>query len=268
MPRAYRSIILAAVGWLILTGQHSNRAAKLEQSQTERRIADAVTNIASTNYDMAERTKRPAVIDPCGPNQYNSNADLCAQWKAADAATNAAWWAAISAILSVVGLLGVAGAIFLTIQSNRIARDTARRQLRAYLNVILTTPLDFKVGEMFGATINLANKGQTPAYDVVIKLYLGQRPLPLDQSTLLHGPIHDIESKATLASGEPMHSAIKFDDPITQQQFDRFHAGQIGYFAYGVATYKDIFDEAHSTYFRFLFVDGKFSTCEDGNHSN
>ena len=179
MPRGYRCIILAAVGWLILCAQHPNPATRPEQAQTDSRVGDALTNIASTYHQQAERAERAPESPPCGPNQYDSHDDLCAQWKAADAAEVAAFWARFSGALSVAGLLGVAAALYLTIKSNQLARQSMHVDNRAWLNLSVTLgkgSFTWK-GDTSCVSVVLFSKnlGKTPALNasLIADIYCG-----------------------------------------------------------------------------------------------
>jgi len=68
---------------------------------------------------------------PCTPGQDNRNSDLCAQWKAADSASDSAWWAMASTILAAVGTAGLFWTLFYTRQALKLASDSARDQDRA-----------------------------------------------------------------------------------------------------------------------------------------
>lgn len=168
MLRICRYVIMAAVGWLTLCAQHPDPAAIPEKRKGDARVGDALTNIASTYRQQAERSQRPSERQPCGPAVYKSNDDLCAQWKAADAAEKSAWWAAFAGWFGGLSFLGVLGAIGMAFHSNWIARDTAKRQLRAYVTLDSMIPVysfmdEHKHLHSIKCQINLLNTGQTPA---------------------------------------------------------------------------------------------------------
>ena len=127
-------------------------------------------------------------------NQDNRSSDLCAQWKAADSAFAAAWWAKWQTLLSLVGVIGLLYNLYLTRTATNIAlaatkdadkaleiaarnadtaaehvahaKDAAQRQLRAYLfvdNVLLT---DHGIKSSSDVLLKLKNTGGTPAYKV------------------------------------------------------------------------------------------------------
>ncbi|WP_346892923.1 hypothetical protein [uncultured Roseibium sp.] len=60
-----------------------------------------VANPFSWIFDSEEKPDR--LTQPCEPGENNRNSDLCAQWKAADAARDSARWARYTFWISVVG---------------------------------------------------------------------------------------------------------------------------------------------------------------------
>lgn len=126
MPRGYRCIVLAAFGWLILAagpppkGNYGER----EQPQTERQIADALNSIDAT---LKKPSKADVTTQPCKNGEDRRDSDLCAQWKAADAAswaTKAAW------IFGVVGCLIGGATLVAAIQAAKWARRAAEETER------------------------------------------------------------------------------------------------------------------------------------------
>ncbi len=112
----------------------------------------------------------PATDDkPCtGRPEQDHRSALCAQWVSAEATKDAAYWALLSAIFTAASVVGVIGALVLTTRSNKIARDTADRQLRAYVGPIGAAIFDYKTYSLY-AVIDFQNFGQTPAFDVSVK---------------------------------------------------------------------------------------------------
>lgn len=105
---------------------------------------------------------------PCRDTTGHDESDLCAQWRAARAAeTSAAWaeWASVGGIVSTVAVLI---ALYMTLDANRIARDTAARQLRAYVSIGTVKISALTIGQVPMFTANFKNFGQTPAHGFVI----------------------------------------------------------------------------------------------------
>lgn len=152
---------------ILLSGaNHPNPKRHSENTQTDDRVGDALTNIARLYDEQAKRPQSPdEKTEPCGPKKYGNNADLCAQWKAADAAADSAWWAWLGGLVGLGSLVGVFIAIGAAFQSNGIARDAAQRQLRAYLYPQRVAVVIRKVDERAKCQFEIAlkNAGQTPA---------------------------------------------------------------------------------------------------------
>ena len=122
----------------------------------------------------------------CPPGVDNHHSDLCAQWKAADAAGDSANWAFASFLVAALTLIAAgaaavyaknaaketkrsAEAAFSAVEAaqeaNRISADTADRQLRAYLYPS-TGEISLSAGEIVVSCpirIPLRNTGATPA---------------------------------------------------------------------------------------------------------
>ena len=88
MLRDYRRFILATC-WLILCASAPAPNWQIEQSKAEQRQADALEQLSATVGQKAKPEKQDNGC-PKGPEDRSS--DLCAQWKAADAASEAAIW--------------------------------------------------------------------------------------------------------------------------------------------------------------------------------
>ena len=123
----------------------------------------------------------------CGDEDLKNKSDLCAQWYAARAAGEAAYWAKWTFWLGSLSLLLSGGGLVALLRTiaqgqkalkraktaNKIARRTADLQLRPYLYVsdeiikIWRTQFDQAVvSDIASAEIHFKNFGQTPARNV------------------------------------------------------------------------------------------------------
>ena len=166
MLRGYR-LFFAALG-LVLAAHHPNLEAQPKQAAAQDRSANALENIAAAYDKQAERAERSQESNPCKPGDDKRDSDLCAQWKAADAAADSAWWAAVGSFASAISTVLVLLALYLAFRSNSIARDTAHRQIRAYLSVenleVRTTSTEIEIKPF------IRNSGESPARDVICKI--------------------------------------------------------------------------------------------------
>lgn len=115
---------------------------------------------------------------PCAQGRDNRKSDLCAQWKAADAALAAAEWAKWQFFLGILGAVGLLLSIYYTrravlaaVASNQNAQEAlahakemAGVELRPYLHV---DEIEFEVREAVSGrsdvVIRVKNFGSTPA---------------------------------------------------------------------------------------------------------
>jgi len=115
---------------------------------------------------------------PCEAGRDIRSSDLCAQWKAADAARDAARWAMIGTVVALLGTFGLYWQISLTRravadtseatvamrEANRIARENSHKELRAYLTVKSVTVNETEHDDdEFIFEIEMINNGHTPA---------------------------------------------------------------------------------------------------------
>lgn len=171
--------------------------------------------MAVQQADEAKNT-RP----PCGERRYDSNDDLCAQWKAADAAAEAASYAAPLYWLSVVGaVIGFLTAIFAggaALFAKRAA-DAARAQLdgleRPFVFLSLSPDSGF-TGPMTKAWVFKAQ---------LVGTNFGRSPAIVREQTIMaeHIEIHQpSESPEGRAEYEAFKERRAPADPL---EFDRDH---------------------------------------------
>ena len=188
----YRGVIAAIVGLsLVGADKPPNPPTQTEQSNTaqpeQKSNPIALPNAAKATQPI----KRPKRTEPCGQTRYESNDDLCAQWKAADAAAEAAQWAWWQIILSALGVAGLGFTLWFNFRALRLAEreseetkgalkiaavnaDAAQRlainaeraserELRAYITVDFARMDGVQIGKKPSAVLGLKNSGRTPA---------------------------------------------------------------------------------------------------------
>lgn len=135
MPRGYRCIVLALVGWLALTGANRadrppEKAGPASNAQSEKPPANPLpVRIIGDDYAPYPNYKD----ERCYKEANHDRADLCAQWRAARAAEDAAdatrfanFIAVGGALLSFISVVLVVIALSQTRKANRIAHSSAR----------------------------------------------------------------------------------------------------------------------------------------------
>lgn len=109
--------------------------------------AETDGNQERASAPVSDLPKSPQRRAPCVDPQTATDSDLCAQWRAARGAEKAADWAMWGVLASIAGIIGLYWQIALTREAvqdtgratglmeaqNANAKDTAQRQLRAYV---------------------------------------------------------------------------------------------------------------------------------------
>ena len=206
----------SSIGYSLTYEQRGNRAGDISNYSA---IADFPYHV-STDPDTADAG--------CKQGHDNRKSDLCAQWKAADAAAqsaDAAWlqvW-----IGSAVGILTLLAAIAAAVYAGAAARHTAssvavaenlgRRGLRAYVEVDGVAWAEDGASGGARILISIRNAGQTPARFVrmstvlIIRQPNGHRLLVGGKfsDTRSHGSIYNLPPGGTYTQTASMASTIR-----------------------------------------------------------
>jgi hypothetical protein len=179
--KGYRFAIGAALAALIvvcvglglyiglLAAQHPNPPAKSQQIQTAQPVRSASEDIDASDDERAERIHSATYEAECNPANEKRDSDLCAQWKAADAAADSARWTYVGNWIGGISGFLVLIAIGLAYQANRIARSGVEAQLRAWIIIKITEVIGFRMFNekpQFHIRSVVKNIGQTPAKEV------------------------------------------------------------------------------------------------------
>ena len=101
MLRRHRSFILTGFGFLALAASPPQERRQAQHNQAEQGAAVSLERIARTT----DRNNEAAHFSPeCPEGTENRRSDLCAQWKAADAAYESAAWSRRTFHLGIWGL--------------------------------------------------------------------------------------------------------------------------------------------------------------------
>jgi len=257
MRRRHRAIILIAAGWLIASAApHPNSETEREQSKAQQSIASSLNNIVTIYNEQTERSKRAdKLTKPCGPGEYESKDDLCAQWKAADAAADAAWWAAFSGWFGGLSFVGVLAALGIGYHANRIARQSMEVQDRAWIAIDYLESVGFRIENdlpRFVFKAKFENVGATPAihFRYFAHMAFGDNPRDHVDTTISqfdNGTIDWIE--ANLFPNRPLERRVSCDHEGTPPGVVRTHL-------YIVACYQTVFSkEARFTAVLFQIQD-------------
>jgi hypothetical protein len=157
-------------------------------------------------------------------------------------------------------------------QAVRLAGDTAKRQLRAYLYVMNNATPEFNGEGVLEGHFLLKNAGQTPALRVrtanamsIGKLPFEGDPPPIDASILKGG--------APLAPGAVFRLICRIPEPPPENWREALRKRTRAVCMYGEIRYLDVFGDEHVTTYRAMYsgpiADGidEIIWCENGNEA-
>ena len=262
MLRGYR-FLLTALGLALSCANHAYAKGSGEQPSAHQPKEASHEHTASRYDEAAKGAERADQQEaPCGPKQYGSNADLCAQWKAADAASDSAWWAWVAAVSTIISTAAVLVAIGLTYQANAIARDTAKRELRAYVFPSGLT-LDWQISLKDGAqsakiAVKMANSGGSPTRNlqIVVMHSVDLNVLKQFESVNGNGPSSILGPRESVMSPEIL---IPISDTI------RYFKEDIPIYIYGGFFYEDVFRVKRETRFCYAV---RFTRVGESDYPN
>jgi hypothetical protein len=183
MSRGDRSYVLAIITGLGLAFAAGSAVTSLDYhgdyQERYQSYADTPDNAVITAAGGEARIGAPQNKTPCQSPQGHDESDLCAQWRAASGAKEAARWALWQLVFSVFGLIGLGftlwfnkRAIDLGMEGTKAAGDSVletRRigeaQVRCYLSGT-TAQVGFTGEGGLMVDCSITNTGQSPAKSV------------------------------------------------------------------------------------------------------
>lgn len=250
---------------------------------------EAAQPLATTYFTPGFKVDQHTYSAICDQPKNKEHADLCQQWRMAEAAEFQIW-------LSAIGVLLLIGTLIFTAIAARAARDAAKsareaadaanssaqsdreaniltqvhagQQLRAYLHIDDTKGPDLDSGPPFIFEFFIKNGGQTPAYTV--KQWTGYTlgPHPLYQEL---PPPKAAPRYSAIIGAEGRVKVMAEIDQYTPDEVMKIKGDAVRLYVFGVITYRDIFDTDWDTPFRMMYggPEARHSRgmlfCEQGN---
>lgn len=277
MWRGVALFALLMAGFALVAPPHPYRVAQTEQPKAAQPPSPSNQHITALNDEETERAHRLKYEAQCNPGDDKRDSDLCAQWKAADAATDSARWTYVGNWIGGVSGLLVLVALGFAFEANKIARDTAKRQLRAYLTV---EPGGINIPEngMHRVPLNVINNGQTPAYelehggDFLIIVGDPRQFNPETDGRLGSLGVTDFVASTDQILG-PQTNQFTYaylEEELTQPFWDQIFKMEAAIIHYGFFRYRDAFGEQRQTNFAFYhwgeeLTDADSKRCRFGN---
>lgn len=271
-----RTVLLLSVAF-ILSAQHPNTATNTQQNAAGHAASNAIQNVSSPNEEKAERAHRLKYEAECNRTDEKRDSDLCAQWKAADAAADSAWWAARATWVGGISGLLVLLALAFAFEANRIARRSARWQLRpyVYLTKCHITPKQVAVGPEIVDRADLIfyfkNFGQTPAKHASLRAQWSFR------GHFNEGFPSDFSKATDVQLGDLPPDYVKDRDGYYVLGWEKMKASIVfgqteTLFVEGMVKYSDANGQTYETVFRLGatgedYINHKWSVPPHGNRS-
>jgi hypothetical protein len=162
MLRGYRRYFITIAGLFVIGASQPKNDGVKQAENANPKIEQALADLAVT----VRQAHEPSRLDqPCKPSKDNRHSDLCAQWKAADAAASAAratWW--FGALGTLAAFFTLCAAIAAAVFARRAVNESRRigeAQVRAYLTFEKLECRRAPDGVSFKATVK--NSGSSPA---------------------------------------------------------------------------------------------------------
>lgn len=170
--------------------------------------------------------------------------------------------------------LATMGLWLATWQLVRSSKDTAERQLRAYISCRSITASDLLVGRKPVFLVKFRNGGQTPAHALKTHVKIKSERTPIPSTMFSPLLTSDEGSIAVLGPGDKSTVETIGDISILPGHVDSLVNGTVHLFVFGRLDYRDVFGRQRTTQFRLQLVsesitDGKakFAACPEGNEA-
>jgi hypothetical protein len=148
------------------------------------------------------------------------------------------------------------------------AKDTARRQLRAYISITSVRKVPNTLNASLPAyEIDFRNSGQTPAYAIKTWRAIGTSRKPLLEP-LAPPPDGVRDTDVALGIGAKQSMKIEKSSPISQRESDEWGAGTAALYVWGKVEYSDVFKKQHFTNFCLYESGGKMNYSPIGNDAD
>jgi hypothetical protein len=180
---------------------------------------------------------------------------------------------------AIVGVVVLCIYTALTGYQAYIAKDSAQRQLRAYVSVNIEKHPDLDNSNLPEMVVLFKNNGQTPAYDVDARfeVYIGDQRLTDSDMSKIRPALDELNKSVSVLfpSQEFREASVPgVGIPLTQEDKTLVSMGAKTLWVVGRATYTDAFGYPRFTHFR-LYMRGavdtryhKFIWAADGNEAN
>ena len=244
----FTAVGLAFFGWLAYEIIHFHDATKQRNAEYYYQPA---THPGFPEWMEGQPQPKPHQPN-CNAPQSREDADLCAQWAAVAEITESNRLTRLSLQLSIGALIFTIIGTGLLIWTFWETRETARRELRAYLAVEIAGAVyqETTKGIRFEAKPSLVNRGQTPAYNINYRARADILPYPIPKRMPLPEPEKLREYAAFLARDQGFGLSAFITNMIDDNRVKSVMFSEKSRLCvWGTIEYRDIFGREHYTNF-------------------
>lgn len=234
--------------------------------QSERSTVIAKQEPPEPNHDQHGNKN----TDEGGEDRVIARQSAKAAERQADYAEFGLWVGAVAALATAWAAWAAATAAKSAAASNEIARETAKRELRAYINITQVRVDGLEGDARF--CLEYKNCGQTPAYD--IRGWNGIELRDIESTQIFESTGNDA-GLGVLGPGNSAYFIKPAPRRLVMKEFDMLRAGEAAIYLWGEISYRDIFGEWHTTRFRYFIggrhgvqPDRRMEYCDDGNEAD
>ena len=236
MLRGSRFIILALAG-LALVGADQGPKPTTEAEQAQPAGDIKQTQPAATNgaAKSSEPVYPPEYYQPCRKRGSEGNSDLCAQWSAAKAASDAARWAWWQLWLSGLGVFGLGITLWFNFraldrasEANKISKDNQRARVEASFKCTQGNRFEHSRIVSVGK-----NRGQTSAFNAVMTV----------------GCSTNMPNSPKAAKERSAAQSISLGKEANFSIFEPSPPDATHFYLFGWIEYECIFGDSHKSYF-------------------
>ena len=178
------------------------------------------------------------------------------------------WLGITPIIISSLALIVSGVSAFYASRQAHTASDTAKRQLRPYVNLESAGDITkrsylatFRAGQKIRVQVNFDNTGQTPAYAIRFEVDTKVLPLPLPKN-------FDYPTSVTTEQGitgphSTLFTTVTSENEIGSKEYDDVENTRSAVYVYGRVGYEDAFNRKHWTEFCKWY--GKFNNYSASN---
>jgi hypothetical protein len=224
-----------------------SQKSKAEEPAAQGKIGERPEPIAATIPAPVQMVHPPAGQPTCGPDRYQSADEVCAAWKAADAAEIAAKYSLWGLLISGVGTALLLWTLWET-------REISRRELRAYIRVEPVGEGVVQPERKVSLPFHMINYGATPAVDCCVQSSVVVRP-PGWSWTQEPNNVEELQQRPaiTIHPDSPNLIKLEMDDLLPNAAHLAILEGRAVVYARGRIEYRDMFRRKRHTSFQIEF---------------